>query len=363
MTFLAACLLFATPQTAIMRHTFATSTDGWAVFQMNGMGAKVSATTDAAHLKVGPGSLKVEYTIEKGNLSAAVLPIAPGALAKMQSLRFWIKADEATPFMISVQEKEGGRFVSGFYAPKGVWQEAEMSLSDFALDHEANAPKDANGKLDVEKIESISFADLGQVLAQNDTAATIMNVEMGARTYYLSDFEISSSHLPDSFISTPAAFRVDTFSRPQSSWLSIGGPKLGVVTSGPVPGKSLRMDYKMPAGRLSGIFKRVPPGSFTGKTIASLQFASLKDTALLVQFEETGGGKYNVILNLPGDSKVHTYDHILASLAPSDDSKDDNKVLDADKIRQLVILDLSSLLGQAAQENTLWIGNVVAKKE
>ncbi|HSI72153.1 MAG TPA: hypothetical protein VK934_03170 [Fimbriimonas sp.] len=361
MNFLTALLVLC-PQSAqapLLHHTFAAGVEGWSILQLTGSGAKVSTTSEAANVRPGSAALKVEYDVAQGQTSFAVLP-APPQMAKMQSLKFWIKADQATTMALSIQEREGGRFSTVLSVPKGAWQPVEIGLGDLMLGVGQGDPKDANGKLDLDKLEMLSLGDFQQFIAQNADFASIAGVQNGARAFYLSDFQISAAALPDTTTSG-AEFRFDTYARPQIAWASLGGPELKIVADGRVTGKALRASYRTLPGKLMALVRVVRAGSLTGKTVAKLQIASAKPAKLLIQLEETTGGKYNAILDIKGGSTSNDYDYLLSALIPSDDSKDDNGKLDVDKVHQLVLIDVTSLFESAEQDNVIWLGSIVAK--
>src|SRR5205807_6899271 len=124
-----------------IKHTFDSDVEGWMGF---GQTAKVEITKEAANVKEGAGALQFSYSIEKGQVNALVHPVPEGALAKIKSVKFWIKTDHATPIIVMLQEKEGGHYATSFTSPKDQWQRAELALSDFYLAEGKDDPKDRN---------------------------------------------------------------------------------------------------------------------------------------------------------------------------------------------------------------------------
>ena len=84
----------------LIHHTFETDPGEWIGL---GATATVSLTQDADQVKSGKGALKFAYAANKGELNALILPVADGALTKMKSLHFWIRADYATVFAVSLR--------------------------------------------------------------------------------------------------------------------------------------------------------------------------------------------------------------------------------------------------------------------
>src|SRR5437868_4767653 len=77
----------------LLRQTFEDDAGGG---QAMGPTAKVAVTHEAANVKEGKGALQFDYAVEKGGMNVLLLPTPNGALAKMKSLRFWIKSGQAT---------------------------------------------------------------------------------------------------------------------------------------------------------------------------------------------------------------------------------------------------------------------------
>src|SRR5260370_31803237 len=174
---------------SLPKTTFEENEGGWTVF---GQDAKVRVTHDAANIKEGKGALQYNYNIAKGSAGALALPTPDGALTKMKSLKFWIRTDHTTPVAVFMQEKDGGRYTSGFTAEQDKWQKVELSAADFHLSQGPTDPKDPNDKLDLDKVENIGIGDFGQFLIQADpTLAALLNIKPGPQVLYLDAFQVS----------------------------------------------------------------------------------------------------------------------------------------------------------------------------
>src|SRR5262249_40028396 len=89
----------------ILNHTFEENDGGWKALSMAGNKADVNLTHDASGVKAGKGALKFDYELKKGDFSLLILPTPDMVLSKAKSLKFWIKADHATPIGCALQEK------------------------------------------------------------------------------------------------------------------------------------------------------------------------------------------------------------------------------------------------------------------
>src|SRR5438094_9506009 len=113
-----ACLPAAgqNPPAALINHTFEENDGGWTTIGSGATG-KVSITHDAANVHQGKSAAKLDYTLQKGDLTAMILPVGDGALARAKSLRFWVKADSTAMLGVFLQEQDGGRYAAMFSAP------------------------------------------------------------------------------------------------------------------------------------------------------------------------------------------------------------------------------------------------------
>src|SRR5579872_1467626 len=190
----ALCMLLAGAANAqeppILNHTFEENDGGWHAF---GGTAELSLTHEPAAVKSGKGALQLSYALKKGDFEALALPTPDQVLSKAKSFRFWVKTDHATSLSLVLQEKDGGRYNALFFVPKETWQQVELSTADFALDLGKDAPKDPDGKLDMEDVESVAIADMAQIFVQDPNMATALGVSEGPRKLYLDDFAVTTA--------------------------------------------------------------------------------------------------------------------------------------------------------------------------
>ncbi|MDC6684840.1 hypothetical protein N4Q63_27605, partial [Leclercia adecarboxylata] len=112
--------------------------------------------------------LHFEYMVSKDNLSALVSSFASGTLKGAQRFHLKVKTDTDTVLAILVQEKNGGRFSAVAAVPKNLWQDIDFSPSELTLGRDKDDPKDANGVLDVDQIETVSLLDLHTFFIRNE---------------------------------------------------------------------------------------------------------------------------------------------------------------------------------------------------
>jgi len=317
----------------ILNHTFEQNDGGWQGVSMAGGKVSVNLTHDANGVKSGKGALKFDYELKKGDFSLLLLPTPDMVLGKAKSIKFWIKADHSTPIGIALQEKDGGRYSTVFTVQKDTWQQVEVSPSDFALDTSKDAPKDPDGKLDMDAVENAGLIDMAQIFIQGDDAfATVLGISAGPRTFYLDDFTVNTTALVSSATLKNGEGLLDTFARPQVSWIAFGEVQLSHATGKPLEGIGLQAKYHQAPAKV------------------------------IVQLEERGGGKYNTIVELPGNSGRADLALNLADFKASQDSKDDNNRLDLDQVTQIIFIDGTGLLDNTDADNTLWVNGIKAAK-
>lgn len=337
----------------IVRHTFEESDGGWTLM---GTGGKIAVTHDAASVKSGKAALQFDYNVNKGDMAALMLLTPDGMLAKAKSFRFAVKSDAGGVLTAILQEQGGGRYVAMFTVPAGKWQQVDLAPSDFTLSEDANDPPDPNGKLDLDKVEAFGITDVMQILAQTDNAdlEKLFNVKKGAHTLLVDDVVINEEPLAASVQSDA----LDTFTRPQVGWFAIGGLSVSQVSGAPLAGRGIQLDYRQSMGKPVAVIRKIQRGTVAGKTGLSVDVASTKPAKLIIQVEEKGGGKYNILVDVPGGKQLKTLAFPFSEFKAADDSHDTNDKLDLDQVNQLVIIDGSGLLGMDEGDNTLWIGNV-----
>ena len=343
----------------LLHHTFETDPGEWTGF---GATAKVSLTHDAAHVKEGKGALQFDYAANKGEINVLLLPTPNGVLTKMKSLHFWLRADYSTVFVVSLQEKEGGRYTAVFSVPGNSWQEVKLDPADFVLGEEKADPKDPDEKLDLDKVENIGIADYGQIFVQSDDAnlQALFHIQKGAHTLSLDDFTVSAEALSPPTAAESKERLLDTPSRPQLGWIGVGEIKAAPVTGKPLVGPGLRADYHQGPGKIDGLLKRLPRGRLKGMDQILFTAAATKPTKLVVQLEQVGGGKYRMIVDVPGNSEPKEVVLPLTGFEMADDSGDRNGNFTPAQVNQIVIIDASGLVDGADTDTTLWINKLRA---
>lgn len=347
--------------TSLLQHSFDADNNNWNPESTNGSATEV--TKAAGEFKTGTGALKVKYTIEKGHFSVLSLPVAEGKLAKMEQVKFWLRTDHDTVFIVSLMEKEGGRYNASFWSPKNVWQEIELFPADFLLGTEETDPKDPNNRLDTDKIEKIQLLDMANLFIQaEDQNNALFKVEGGPRVFWMDDFQALTG-LPVSTSPKEKGVVIDDFKRDFLVWLPVGAgsPTIALDKSGkPLEGRALRAEYTSEPGKFSAVMRPSSKNLAGNKTLA-FDIAADKGTKLLIVLEEKEGGRYNAVIEVEGEKKAQKKNVKFDDFTLADDSPPDtNGKLDLDSLKLVGFLDLSFLETQEKRSNTLWVANLRA---
>ena len=343
----------------LIYNTFEDNDGTWLAM---GPDAAVSRTHDDANVKEGHGALRFDYSVEQGSFGALVLATEAIDLSDLKSIKFWIKSDHAAPFGFVFQEKQEGRYIATFWVPKDKWQEVQLSPGDSILSDLANGPKDPDGKLDLEKIQGVGIVDLSQAFAQSDNAQLrkLFNVSPGPHTLYLDEFSADTDALPKGEALSEGQVAIDPFVHPQAGWMAVGESQ---ISMDPFEAKlALCAEYHRLPGKLVGWIRPVAPGALSNISKINIRCASVRPAKLLVQVEETDGGKYRSVVDLAGGSRAQELSVELAGFQPSNDSNDQNNKLDTELIKQVMIMDLTGMSLQAEDVNKIWISSITATK-
>lgn len=297
-----------------------------------------------------PGTLEFDYVLAPKHLAAMVMP-APPELAQAALIHLSVKADHSTAMAVLLNEKKpgGGNYTAWFWAPAGEWQTVDLTPADFSVTDGEGDPVDADGKLDLDAVESIGILDLTQFFG-TVKAETPLPVRMaeasGSHKVLVKDFEVLAS----------SSSRGTAFDRGFLDWVSPGGMDLKLSQTGnPLGVRALEASYDHREGEFDLLLRREgtarPAGAPKPSRIV-FDVASERETTLVVSLEtrKPGGGsgpRYTMQIFPPGGREVFHVDLKLA------DFQGPGK-FDPDQWRTTAILDITD----AEIANRLWIGEV-----
>ena len=336
---------FALAQTEpeVLEHqTFESSTGAWMPM---GEGSTVHASGSA---------LAFEYTLAPQHLALLDLP-APASLARARRMRFAVKPDHATAMAVLLMEKKpgGGNYMAWFWAPANQWQTVELTPADFSVTDGPQDPVDADGKLDLDAVESIGILDLAQFFGTLKASASVpvrIDDAAGPHTFFMDHFDLLAGPRET------AAVRNDAMARGFLDWVSPGGMDLKLnVAANPLGERALQASYSHREGQFDLLVRR-EAGHALGRESKPerlvFDIASEKEVTLMISLEmkKTGGGegqRYMLPIYPPGGREVFHVDVKLADFRGPG-------TFDPGQWTSTAILDVTDADGQ----NTIWLGNV-----
>jgi hypothetical protein len=338
MVFVAASAAFAQPDT-LLRQTFDTDTSGWMVM---GKGGSV---------RVSEGALAFSYELKARQIALAVLPV-PDGFARMQRLRFRVKADHDTALVVLLSEKKpgGGNYTAQFWAPANVWQQVELNAADFSAADGPTDPVDADGKLDLDEVEGIGITDMAAFFlaqADNPSFPVAVDAASGMHTVWIDDFEVlgaaGAAH---------SSSRIDSFDRGYLEWLTMGGVKLKLVgKENPLGMPAMQAEFGASDGRYGLLLRSVANLDLKQATRLVFDIASDRAVTLAVSLETKKGERFNLTIFPPAKKEVF---HVNLRL---EDFEGDGK-MNAGQWKSIAITDITAADGGVAPANTLWIGKM-----
>ena len=359
---LAACAT-AQAQTPVLKHTFEKDTEGWMAMGASG---SVKVSKDA---KSGSGALQFSYSLDGKGMSTAILPAGAGRLADMRRIRFWVKSDHDTSLGLVLAEKKpgGGDYATLFWAPKGVWQRVDLTLSDFFANDGPTDPVDPDGKLDPDQVEGIGILDFSAFFNQlPEGSPMVVARKSGIHTLLIDDFEILNDAAPAT-PQKPGTILIDSFERGFSNWITLGGMSLSLSASdNPIGGPALTASVKAVEGKLTILTRRTNPADLAGAKRLVFDMAAEHEGTFAISIETQKNGsaggqgpRYNFMIYPPDGRKVFRVNVSFADFDHDPNSAPDPAgKLDASRIKSIAIGDITALTGGATTDNKIWIGRV-----
>lgn len=339
---------------ALPSFDFEQGTDGWVSMAATG---KVSTVTQPENVRSGKQALEYRYKVERGEIPVLGFP-TPEGLAGLKSLQLDVKSDSPTVLLVALAEEGGARYQYASATPAG-WLHLSIDLSEFAR---ADDAPDPNGKLDLDQVRYVAFADLMAVWTNMDeNMANILGRRTGEHAFWLDN--VTASEKPVLPPSPPGQVVIDDFRTENLGWLPLAGVSIAV---GPAPaggeGRALRVEYQRTAGKISGIVRMIQPGSLARAQSITLKAAAKVDTTLAVAVEEIGGARYMTAISLAGGAPPQAFTIPINQFTLTEDTKDADGRLDPDQIKSISFADLAAMIDPGATgKNTLWLQQVRAQ--
>jgi len=327
-----------------------------------------SVTLSRETVKNGTGSLHWTYKSEAGQMRALAgeVKLPPAA----QSLSFWLRTQNQTSFMLHLREADGSTYQLTFHAPAYDWTRVNLNLSELTL---AENEQDENGKLDVDQVAYFGLLDFSSLVA-----SFVGNTQphlVGDRRLWLDDLRFAAEAVPQSRglvkVGTTSAFVVDNFEADAIRWLparvvfadqptfeifpadtslriltEAAGPGAGKLPT-EVGGRGLRFAYKRAEKEAFAMVAALDGADLSRAERLRLNLRMSQKSLVLVSVKEKDGSEYRHTIMPDQSEGWQALDLALTDLTLTDDSKDENNMLDPGQIKEISLLDASAFLGPA----------------
>ncbi len=296
-----------------------------------------SATDEEAILDVataegvahgGNGCLRLTYMPREGafqQLSAAPLQVMGG-----KTLSFWVKTDLPTPLSFGVVEDAGGFHQQFCATPAGEWTHVNVPLSSLILSQDTD---DDTGRLEATRIREIRIQDLSNLPGVLGDA---LGRKAGVQQLFVDDVAITDEEAPQPGTAAPEALLADGFERGAVHALAIGGALLS--TGEGVEGNGLVIECAERAQRWMGLVTGVGHLDLSDKETLSVHLKASQPVLVSIVLEERDGSKYAQRLRLDADAGWVEKQLRIDQLLLETDSEDENRLLDRDQVRVLIIV-------------------------
>ena len=340
---------------------------GWKSLDKQG---KVSVTTDKDCVFAGASSLQFDYTQRDpatgpaGDTPGIVGVELAQAFPELKAISLGVSTSTSVPLVCVLREKEGGAYMCPFFSNAGQWNEAVLSLDDFAPEEHS---KDANGKLDADQIVGIAVMDMTLYARIIKAAGLPVYVEPeGPHTIWLDEVKLLAEGPARTMAIGPEsgqAIYIDNCDGPAAKWLTVGGMnlKLSIQKEGAAAGQCLKVEYQSPARTAFAIAHVIDGAKLAGAKGLALSLKADAKATLGLVIEEKSGGRYMRIVPLTGGQDWTRVDANFTGFKLDQNSKDADGKLDAEDIKQLIIVDLALISGQP-YANTIYVDEIAAAK-
>jgi hypothetical protein len=284
------------------------------------------------------------YDLQPKQMAVAVCP-APPEMARMQRLRFRVKASADLPLAVLLSEKKpgGGNYNALLWVPANTWQQVELTPADFTVGDGPNDPVDADGQLDLDQVEGLGVLDLAQMfLSQPDNpdAPFAIDRATGARTIEIAGLEVIAGD------NVAPARSIDGFDRGFLEWITTGGMKLQLAPkTNPLGAAAMQMVTSAEGGRIGLAMRRVSNLNLAKAQRLVFDVASENETTLVISLETKSGKRFNQTVYPPAKRELF---HVRVKLADFEGEG----AFDPAQWKSIAIAEASG------QPNSVWIARM-----
>jgi hypothetical protein len=296
-----------------------TATDGEALLD-------VTTAEGAAH--AGEGCLRLTYMPREGSFQQ--LSVAPLEVLQATTLSFWVKTDLPTPLSFGVVEAGGGFYQQFCATPADQWTHVSVPLASLMLSQDT---RDVSGRLEVDSLREIRLQDLSNLPG---VLGDVLGRKAGVQQLFLDDVSIAGEEVPVAGAEPAAALLVDSFERDAVYALAIGGALLQKGEG--AEGEGLEIECAERGQRWMGCVMGIGHLDLGERETLSMQLRATQPVLVSVVLEEWDGSKYAQRIRLDPEANWTEKEFGIGELLLETDSEDENRALDRDQIRVLIVV-------------------------
>jgi hypothetical protein len=275
------------------------------------------------------------------------------------ALHLALQTSVSGPFFLVLRENDESTYMYMGHLQAEEWHVLDVPLAEFRLDEHS---PDENGMLDLGQVEHLGVADPTYWLSQANKAGTapFFFVPADRRDLWIDEVQFLPQVPPRlSVPQLPGTVMLEDCDSDTAYFTIMGGRNLR-VSSCPDPairGKSLRLDYELPLRTILAVARPLAAGALKSATGLSFAVRSGATCTLVVGVEEEDRSRYNKVIQLE-PTQWQTPIVRWSEMTLSDDSKDEDEGLQPEKIRNIMIADITPILTGQETGNTLWLDEI-----
>jgi len=314
-----------------------------------GANASVTESREAGWSRAGRPALDYRYEVGRGQLSLLVLPLSGAQLAGAGSISFAAKSSHMSNLVLALEEQGGGRWSLPVTLNAGVWQEVRIVLDDLVLAVGGDAPPDANGRLDLERVQRMSIVDAGAMLASKSADfMRLFGIPGGPRRIVIDELRFSGATREG------GASSLDGLTRATPPWSVFGASHAELSREAPLNQPGWVVDYRKQSGAVMSLMRPLPVAALAGADQLELTLASRLKSSLVLKLEQSDGDKFELGFDLPGNGSLQTVRLKLADFKRADDSASSATRIRPERLSNLLLMDIGGWFASKG-ENRLWL--------
>ncbi len=258
------------------------------------------------------------------------------------------RPSEGTSIALNLIEHGGAVYQAFAWLPPGQWTDLQIPLREFWL---AENCTDPDGRLDPSKVRSFRLLDLANLPGQVGRA---LGLKDGPQELTVAQLAVTTAEAQGRSRMQEARALVDDFAGPPLLVLPIGQPRLKFERVAGRP--ALAIEYVLGRYRWAGVVRGVGHLPVARAVAIAFQACVMPSARVQIVAEERDGSKYASNVVLRGGVGWRPVRVRLAEMTLVQGSKDENRKLDPDQLRVVIIVvDTFSTPLKPGARGRLWL--------